>query len=725
MAFSINPVAKINNSTSTFKDMKIGFDTLCSNQILIRDYVCTFDSLIGDLGLLDTEEKDSLVEAINELHNDIEVAISGFDNILIGIQSTFNELSGIVGDIGVLKTDDQTTLVASINEIHDQFDDFCQNFVKTNGTEGFWNTPSTEDCQEIVTYSNDIAHTWPPTFDIYYSDFGTTEWKLMTPKVASPLVGTGHFHKISAENYGSARLLANDLSDMVGFALQAGTTGGSNNNIFLVDNVIDNKNVREIGTLRWAIDRANNEANGGIVLIDPSSQMTIYLDDQITIGDNVTIDAPGRNTTISSPTSVTKLKIEGSNNIIRRLRFTSTEDVIDDRKRDAIWIDPQFADGIWVHENTFADIGDGAIDIATLNEPVGNNHRITISNNLFYNHDKCCLWGNLSCYTDPLPAYCSNPLAETRRIQITSYNNIFDHTGQRHPKVFGNTYCHSVNNTIRINRVLSPDNIIDGGYGIQSTTGAHVLSEGDVVMTVDSTVSNGIFAFKDPSIENPSEPGTYLDGPGAIRINGSMSPDGLLVEEHNSTLVGNPPYTLPYRTIPQTREGIIRMLSEQYTTVGCDSNSGPAGTFIWDPNSEIEPNGKSVLAEGLFPGRYILKDYQKVSNTSQNVLIPRLSIGDTITVNSANRSISINSGFHTIALASGTSGEVRTIFNGDSGDLLVLRLANNSDTITLQDELGNMTLAGDFVMNSNRDTITLLFNQSINQWIEISRSDNG
>ena len=77
---------------------------------------------------------------------------------------------------------------------------------------------------------------------------------------------------------------------------------------------------------------------------------------------------------------------------------------------------------------------------------------------------------------------------------------------------------------------------------------------------------------------------------------------------------------------------------------------------------------------------------------------------------------------HTIAGEGAAADDLDTINGGSSGDILILRAASDTVTITVT-EAGNLALSGSFTMNNETDTITLVFQGTV--WYELARSDNG
>jgi len=73
--------------------------------------------------------------------------------------------------------------------------------------------------------------------------------------------------------------------------------------------------------------------------------------------------------------------------------------------------------------------------------------------------------------------------------------------------------------------------------------------------------------------------------------------------------------------------------------------------------------------------------------------------------------------------AAAATDDLDTINGGNDGEFLILRTANNARDVTCKDATGNLLLNGDFTLSNVRDSIMLIYVDSIG-WIELSRSDN-
>ena len=54
--------------------------------------------------------------------------------------------------------------------------------------------------------------------------------------------------------------------------------------------------------------------------------------------------------------------------------------------------------------------------------------------------------------------------------------------------------------------------------------------------------------------------------------------------------------------------------------------------------------------------------------------------------------------------------------------MLILRAANNSRTVVVKDNTGNLKLTADFSLDNANDALVLIYSGS--NWLEVSRADN-
>lgn len=73
----------------------------------------------------------------------------------------------------------------------------------------------------------------------------------------------------------------------------------------------------------------------------------------------------------------------------------------------------------------------------------------------------------------------------------------------------------------------------------------------------------------------------------------------------------------------------------------------------------------------------------------------------------------------------GTGDNLATISGGKDGARITLRIAPGGGAINIQDAVGNLALAGNCPLATERDTISLIYDESLALWLETGRSLNG
>jgi hypothetical protein len=73
--------------------------------------------------------------------------------------------------------------------------------------------------------------------------------------------------------------------------------------------------------------------------------------------------------------------------------------------------------------------------------------------------------------------------------------------------------------------------------------------------------------------------------------------------------------------------------------------------------------------------------------------------------------------------ADAATDDLDTISGGSEGDLLIIRAADDARTVVAKDGMGNLALAGDFLLDHTSDRLLLVRGSA--GWVELSRSGNG
>lgn len=104
--------------------------------------------------------------------------------------------------------------------------------------------------------------------------------------------------------------------------------------------------------------------------------------------------------------------------------------------------------------------------------------------------------------------------------------------------------------------------------------------------------------------------------------------------------------------------------------------------------------------------------------------VGKFSYGGDTELTIASGVITVTRNFHNVDTeGDAASDDLDTINGGVDGMELTLTANDPARTVVMKDGTGNLRLAGDFSLDNNQDTITLIYNGSA--WLEKCRSDNG
>ena len=519
-----------------------------------------------------------------------------------------------------------------------------------------------------------------------------------------------------ALNRNDADVMSDDLSGMEGYAKHAGTTGGQGEAIFWVTNGIDNDVNFEEGSLRWAVKQVT-DAGQGRILFDPHNEINITLATQLIMPENSTFDAPGRNVNIYTDRDVTHLKVEATNIIIRRINFRSLPLAIPTTTRDAIFVEPTTSDKVWIDECDFTQCADGCIDVVSLSDVV-TPCRVTISRNLYRNHDKVMLIGSLACYNAGSPAYCPLAIDETPQILVTIYKNWYDHTGQRHPKVVTKAFVHSINNYYHISVKDRDDGTSGANYGSLSATGGAVLSENDLFTSANGSGQEAVNSITVAWVQG-------ADGIGASKVTGSIATDSMTMTEFNTAKVTIPPYVLTPDSIINTAAGRLDFSESIIEGAGSGIDSTIDGVYIWDENETRNPDGETVYStKNVISGRFVKKTKIPLlapipiidEVPSSSILIPRDGTVDIIS-----GVVTFDPLYSNVAIDTEGATASDTVDNiaGLADDAIYYaRAASSSRDVVFSNGVGNVfTNSGVAItLTSAQQFVTIYYNSNTNRY---------
>ncbi|MBC8642138.1 hypothetical protein IAG25_35625 [Caballeronia sp. EK] len=523
--------------------------------------------------------------------------------------------------------------------------------------------------------------------------------------------------KTVAYNRAQADSMSTDFSTMVGYAASGGTTGGGSGTIYWVTNTSDD--ILVSGSLRWCIEQVRT-AGSGRVLFHPRGNFDVFLNSQIIMPSNITVDAPGRNARVWAPTDVTRFKLINSTNVIvRRLQFSSVPGATV-TLRDGIWITPDTVDKVWIDQCSFRYAGDGCIDMSTLVEmPSG--CRITVSRCLIRQHDKGMLLGSLACYNPSPPAWCPTAAPDAVKLFVTMYQNYFDSVGQRQPKVVSQTFVDSVNNVHRISEQLRDDGTTGAAYGILTATGGAAISRGDYFMSAKGTGWSGVDAVRTAQV--PLGGGTgATDGPGVVDYtSATVAADGITLASFQPEKIPAISYTLNPTAIPSTSYARRKFAQTIRANAGAEFDSAADGEFRWDSTSQDSPNAFDVISETSGAGRWKRTDrmneapaFAALTPASRTVTTPRAPTqtiaSDAITIPDTGTYFAVDTE------GAASSDSLSTINNGSDGRQIVLRSASSSRLVTLVSG-GNIAVPDNYPLSSNNTAVSLIYDSATSRWL--------
>lgn len=109
---------------------------------------------IGDLNALDTEAKETLVSAVNELHADHGTLNDRADTLeseLDSLTEDVQKIQNLIGNPDELETGDKSTLVAAVNELHGEQDDLASDLAALQTAQSAMGDPTQLETTEKDT----------------------------------------------------------------------------------------------------------------------------------------------------------------------------------------------------------------------------------------------------------------------------------------------------------------------------------------------------------------------------------------------------------------------------------------------------------------------------------------------------------------------------------------------------------------------------------------------
>lgn len=543
--------------------------------------------------------------------------------------------------------------------------------------------------------------------------------------------------KTRAYDRPTAISMGQDVTYLKGWAKNATTTGGAGKPVYWVTWSSDDVNTP--GTFRYAMAQAA-AGGGGQIFFEPRLEIDIILQSRIDIPSNVTIAAPGRNVRIRAKSNTQLMQISGATNVI--IKFLDLSHLIDTtginnklnpgdpgydaqqggpaNQADAITIIPTTADKIWIDQCTFQHISDGCIDVATstLHVGAGTSCRVSISRCLFRDQYKTMLCGTSSTAAGDVD------YTAARNVFVSYYENWYDHTAERHPRVSGLGYADSVNNIFDLASIQADDGVASGSIGIASYYGGWARSRGDLFRSLDGVATHALEC---------SDGTSGIPESAAINEN-SVAEGALTFQTRNvatPTALPGANYNLVPAAVPAAGPAREAYRNAICAAAGARIEAMPRGNWTYSAASTQVINGVTVRAapdKGLV-GRYLLTDNQQelvpppealqgVTSTVWRRGSTKVLAADTITIDQT-------ATVFTVTPEAGNTDNISTINGGIPDQVITLRPTSAAYTLTVTNA-GNIDLGSRgsaIALTGSRDEITLRYDDAIGKWVIIAAPD--
>ena len=179
--------------------------------------------------------------------------------------------------------------------------------------------------------------------------------------------------------------------------------------------------------------------------------------------------------------------------------------------------------------------------------------------------------------------------------------------------------------------------------------------------------------------------------------------------------------------------------ASKFGEVGAGTGSSSVSTLQNAYDNSVDPeitlnstNGGLSVRDNVAPIGAAILEVQNAGGTSTffKADVSGITVDGTINIGGGTPAISLSGDAVTVTKAfhridtegAAASDDLSTINGGTAGDRVIFGIVASGRDITAKDGVGNMKLAGDFLMDNPNKTIELLFDGST--WIELSRSSN-
>jgi hypothetical protein len=301
--------------------------------------------------------------------------------------------------------------------------------------------------------------------------------------------------------------------------------------------------------------------------------------------------------------------------------------------------------------------------------------------------------------------------SNTERMRIDSTGNVgIGTTSPRAILDLKNTGDGTLNTTASNYQILleAPQGTGDYGRNIGWAIGSGTVNAS--INAVDAGASNATGLVFSTGAESGMTEAMRIDSSGNVGI-GTTSPSRLFHIESTAAVL----------LVKASGDNQARMILNAGATSDCRIELEDNGSTIWTFGMDSSNSNAFVISNS---GSLGTDDALQIS-TSQNVTIPNglFGFGSAASLTISSGAITVTKSFHMLNTEGNAGSDTVVNINGGlTGDILVLKQQFQTRNISFTDGAGNLRLAGNFNMNTQNDTLTLIkFN---NVWVELSRRDN-
>lgn len=149
---------------------------------------------------------------------------------------------------------------------------------------------------------------------------------------------------------------------------------------------------------------------------------------------------------------------------------------------------------------------------------------------------------------------------------------------------------------------------------------------------------------------------------------------------------------------------------------------------IINKSFDVEKNSITNIKNiNIASGANIDSDKLDQNLTDKNIRANLIAVNDGSQLTISSGSITITKGYHKIYTEGGASSDDLDTINGGSydGQILILVARFHTKTVVVKNGTGNLYIGADFSLDSDVDTIVLMYFSGYSAWVCLAKQSNG